>query len=116
MTAHPVVQNRSSVEISFPRIARKRFESSLGAEHPRRPVRFGIKLAEQTEYRSAKLQGQQRTQLFLVDMTAITAVAAEVLVASISRECNRHRLSCELAHPVSRNRRAVGVRLVVHHR
>jgi hypothetical protein len=44
---------------------------------------------------------------------AVAAIAAEALVAAVSRQRHGHVAARELAHAISRDRRAVGVRLVV---
>ena len=56
---------------------------------------------------------QRGAHALLHQVQPVAAVAAEALVAAVARQRDRHVLARELADAVGRNRRAVGVRLVV---
>ena len=110
---HRIAQDRNRVEIGFDRAARHAFEGGLGAEHARRPVGLRIDFAEHAKERLTDRLRQRRAHALLHQMQAIAAITAEGFVATVTGERDRHVLARQFADTVSRDRRAVGVGLVV---
>ena len=111
--AHAVVQHRHAVEVGLDRAAGERLQRRFRAQRTRRPVGFGVELPEQPEQRAAQIERHPRADPLLVDVPAIAAVAAEVLVAAVAGQCDLHRFAGELAHPIGGYGRTVRVGLVV---
>ncbi len=116
LAPHLLVHDGHAVQIGFDRGARERFERGLGAEHARRPVGFRIPAAEKPERRPANAERQDRAHALFQEMEAIAPISAEALVTPVPRQRNRHVLACQLADAIRRDRRAVGVGLVVYAR
>ena len=101
------------MEVGLDRVARQRLEGRLGAEHARRPVGLRIERARAGRTAAGAGRAAARAQPLLVEVQAVAAVAAEALVAAVAGQRDGHVLARELADAVGRNRRAVGIRLVV---
>ena len=101
------------MEVRFDRVARQRLEGRLAAEHARRPVRLRVDAAEQAEHGAPQSQRQRPAKPLLHHVQPVATVAAEALVAAVAGQRHRHVPARELADPVGRQRRTVGVRLVV---
>ncbi len=101
------------MKVGLNRAARHAFERGLGAQHARRPVGLRIGPPKQAEQRSTQTGRQHRAHALFHHVQPVAPVAAEGLVATIARERHRHVLARKLADAVSRDRRAVGIRLVV---
>ena len=101
------------MEVRVDRVARERLERRLGAEDARRPVGLRVDAPEQTEHRPAQAERQHGAHALFHQVQAVAPVAGEALVAAVARQRDRHVLARELAHAVGRDRRAVGVGLVV---
>ena len=104
---------RHRVEVGLDRGARHAFEGGLGAQHARRPVGLGVDAPEQPEQRLAQAGRQRRAHALFHQVQPVAAVAAEGLVAAVARQRHRDMLARELADAVGRDRRAVGIGLVV---
>ena len=113
LVAHPVRHDRHAVEVALDQVARQRLEGGLGAEHARRPVGLRVQRAQGAEQGLAQAGRQLGAHAVLGHRVAVAAVAGEILVAAVARQRHRHLLSRQLAHAVGRDRRAVGIRLVV---
>ena len=104
---------RHAVEVGLDRAARHALEGGLGAEHARRPVGLRVDAAEQPEQRLADAGRQRAAHALFHQVHAVAAVAAEGLVAAVARQRHRDVLARQLADAVGRDRRAVGIGLVV---
>ena len=116
LLAHRRAQDRHRVEVRLDRRARHALERGLAAQHARRPVELGIEPPERTEHRSPHRQRQQRAHPLFHQVQPVAPVAAEALVAAVAGQRDGDVLAGELADAVGRNRRAVGVGLVVERR
>ncbi len=74
---------------------------------------FGYTRPSSAEDRAAHAERQRRTQPLFHHVQAVAPIAAEILVAAVAGQRDRDVLARQLADPVGRDRRAVGIRLVV---
>ena len=110
---HRTAQDAHLLEVGFHGISREGLEGRLGAQRARSLRQLGIRLAEPAEQGAAEARRKHRSQPLFPEVGTVTAVAAEALVAAVARQRDGHVLARELAYPVCRNRRAVGIGLVV---
>ena len=90
-----------------------RAEGRLRAHEARCPVGLWVEPSQWAEYRAAQAQRQAVAQLLLGHVHAVTAIAGQVLVAAVARQCDGHASTGGLAYPVGGHSRAVGKRLAV---
>ncbi|MPM83848.1 hypothetical protein SDC9_130917 [bioreactor metagenome] len=101
------------MEIGLHRVARKRLKRGLGAEHARRPICFGVEPPEQPEHRSAHPVRHRTAHALFHQMHAVTTIATEALVPTISGKRHGNLLARQLTDAVSGDGRAVGIGLIV---
>ena len=102
------------MEVGLDRVARQRLEgrsSPATRAAPSRPWDTRCPSSPNSGRRTPS--GSDAPQSALHQVQAVAAVAAEALVAAVARQRDGDVLARELAHAVGRNRRAVGIRLVV---
>ncbi len=111
--AHRVAKDRHRMKVGFDSGTRHALEGGLGAEDPRSPVSLRVDTTQPSEQRLADPGRQRRAHAFFHQVQAIAPVAAESLIATISRQRHGHVLARQLAHAVGRDGGTVGVRFVV---
>src|SRR5262249_39372136 len=89
--------DRDSMQVRVAGIARERLESRLAAEYARRPVQLRVEAAERSEQRLTHESRQATAEAFLHRKQLVTAIAGEVLIATVAGQCNRDVTACELA-------------------
>ena len=113
LVAHGTAQDGDRVEVSFDRGACHAFKGRLGTQEPGRPVCLGVNTPKQPEQRAADSQRQGGAHLLFHHVQPVAPVPAKALVTAIARQCYGHMLPCQLANPVGRYRRTVGIRFIV---